>query len=419
MVGESLRPIVSEEEALWHYVIFSSALLRRIGLLFSHYQVSLCTEQGTHTADWLPFMGSMNDQGHYYKLREITDKGIPPLQSIHQLLARQLMPAEGFAWIARNPMALLAWLGVVEGESSGGVSYSMVALSEKQLYVLAQQEELLEELFHAESLEALLKMTQLSEQELLKLLPPLHGIEIDTSELAIEFFDWLKNNRNEEGLEFLISEKQYLLSPVSLAFLARECPGMFKNWFNFYKKALRLGLTVLTPSDKALHTFLVRTLQMQPHTPAHTSVPASTHTPTQETKTTEMFHQTLHDHNEPNAPIKEDVRADAIVHQQNIAHTVETLNHQGLMVGALFGAAHYHAYTEKNIATTQHEAINQKQSSLSQDQFVIKEGQAHQVMLERQQQLQTRQQQLRRMVENQYPEAKVKVTSSFSYTKKT
>jgi hypothetical protein len=316
------------------------------------------------------------------------------------------MPAEGFAWIAKNPAAFAAWLGVVEGESSGGVSHQLLALSEKELYVLAQQEELLEQLFRAHSLEELLRLTGLTEQELLKLLPTLHGTENESSELAVEFFEWLER-QNQEGLLHLISERQYLLSPVSLAFLMHEAPGRFGNWFNFYKKSLTLGFTVLTPSDKALQTFLVQSTPVQAHTPAHAEIKT----------TTDLFHQTLHDKNEP-TPQPTNTTQDALIHQQHLEQTVQALNNRGLMVtGTLFGAAH-HVSTERNMTQTQQQQSQLTHSAEVRDQSAQLNDTLDQLFRQRTQQLATRQQQLRRMVETQYPQAENKARSSFSYSKK-
>ncbi|MFA6038489.1 MAG: TraI domain-containing protein [Legionellales bacterium] len=409
LVGESLRPIVNEQEALWYYAIFSSALLRRIGLIFSHYQVSICTEQGVHTKDWLPFDGSMNAQGNYYKLREITDKGIPAAQSINQLLARQLMPAAGFSWIATNPAALNAWLGIVDGESSGGVSHTLVALSEKLLYALAEQEALLEELFRQDKLEELLRITHLTEQELLKLLPPLHGERDPNNPLAVEFYDWL-DSKNLEGTDLLIAEQQYLLSPIAISAMMADAPAQFKNWFNFYKNGLKLGLTTLTPSDKALQTYLVKSTQV-----AKASAPIAA--PAAKSTADTLFHKTLHENAPPTAPAPNNT-PDAIKHQQNVEHTVHSLNNQGLMVGALFGSAHYHAYTARNLAATQKQQSNFSQMTVNEID-TTKDKVGHELFTKHKQQQELRQKQLRRQVEAQYPQATVTVKSNFSYGKRT
>ncbi|MGA2654860.1 MAG: TraI domain-containing protein [Gammaproteobacteria bacterium] len=405
LVGESLRPVVTDNEALWHYVTFSSALLRRIGLIFTHYQVSLCSEQGTHLKDWQPFEGSMNEQGNYYKLREITDKGIPPLPSINQLLARQLMPAEGFAWIAKNPEAFKAWLGVVEGESSGGVSHTFVALSEKILYELAQQEELLENLYRAESLQDLLRLTKLSEQELLRLLPPLHGEKDLGNPLALEFFEWFDEQKHQEGALLLINEQQYLLTPLGLTYMLAEAPPRFKNWFNFYKNGLMLGLTVLSPSDKALQSYLSKSNAMR----------ATTAVAPVATPKSEVFHKTLHENAKPTAaPV--DHSPEAIQHQQNVEHTVHALNNQGLMVGALFGSAHYHAYSARNVMTSQKQQTKYNSMQVN-EQHDLKDKTDFEFFVKQRQQL------LRDKVKIQYPlgpTAKETPTykSSFTYTNK-
>ncbi len=412
LVGESLHPILNKDEALWHYVAFSSALLRKIGLLFTDYQVSICNEQGVHQAEWMPFLGSMNTQGQYYKLREITNKGIPYSQGMNLLLARQLMPNEGFCWIASNPMALKEWLGVVEGESPGGVILQFLALSEKQLYELAKQEELLEELFRAQSLEELLRLTGLSEQELLKLLPPLHGAENDTTETAVAFFDWLEAQQEllqatgQTGSRLLLSERQYLLSPISLAFIARECPGLFSNWFNLYKKSMSLGFTPLTSSEKALRTFLTHSTILQQAT-----------TPVAKTSTTDLFHKTLHENAAPTVPSL-DTKKESITHQDNVKQTVQALNNQGLMVSNYMHSAYTRMQTTDAQQQQQHAQNLLTQYVDSKDYESKMSTLAHQLNLEYQQRMQTRQAQLHQMIQLQYPQPEPK-KSVFSYSMKT
>ncbi len=392
LVGESLHPVASQEEALWHYVVFSSALLRKIGLIFTHYKVSICNEQGQHTANWNAFNGAMKDQGNYYKLQEISTQDVPYTENISLLLARQLMPAEGFAWIASNPQALMAWLGIVEGEGSGGVSNRFVALSEQQLYELAAREALLEEFFHTEKLEDLLHAHNLTEQEFLALLPPLHGLETNvlmpTTQEGVAFYGWLNNgvhngtvdtNQTSSFVQISLGvQKQFLISASALAAFARTETAQHSqiNWTTLYKRALPLlGLTTLTPTDRSLQIFLARSAQMDNAAPTHA-------------------HKSI-----------EALQA-AQTQQRHTQQTISGFNYAGYVLGGMQGALNQTALGNRAAMQTQGLEIKAHQQLKDSEQIDKTLDLEKQDFYTRQEQmLAARQQQLRTQLAQQYPVA--------------
>lgn len=398
LVGASLHPIVAKQEALWHYVVFSSALLRRIGLLFTHYQVSLCNEQGQHRALWRPFAGPISTQASYYKLQDVLND-TTYAESITHLLAKQIMPDEGFAWIASDKDALMTWLGIVEGERGGGVSHQLVILSEKLIYEQTAREAILEEIFRTEKLEELLKARILTEKELLALLLPLHGLEKNDTEQSIAFYDWLNNEiksgalttNQANSLVQVTPNKQYLIAPEVLALYAQKQRHIGDvQWFNMYKNAVSLGLNVLSASDRALGSFLVNSAHLrQGH----------------ERSTAELFHQALQG-GANTTQVQRTLTKDAITHGQTMQENVASINTHGFMLSSLFNNVQQTAHLNKLASQAPFIEGAEKVGFQQQDRLLRAEDSARldHLLQQQQQSLETRQRELRSSLEKQYQE---------------
>jgi hypothetical protein len=415
LVGETLHPIITKQEALWHYVLFSSALLSKVGLLFTHYQVSICNEQGQHQAAWNPFAGPISEQGSYYKLQDVQTQDTVFTKSINQLIARQIMPEEGFAWIASDKDALLLWLGIVEGEQGGGVSLQFLALSEKQLYDLKRIENILEKIFLDEKLEALLLEQKITEQELLALLPLLHGEEKTDNELSVIFYDWLntqiktgvfKTNQADSLVFIDNTTKQYVIAPQVLALFAQTQRERGQtHWMKLYQNAIHLGLTTLTASDLSQRAIVSGLMQAR----------LANHR-----ATNELFHQTLHDKAQVTTNIDSEVKG-AQMHKEALQQTVASMNRQGYMLGGIFGSMRDHLYAEKYVGQQHHQDVQNKLDVQSQDLAIKKTDEQYQHRLvEQQKHIESRHKELRAALEKQYTaqshKAGIYTTSQFTYT---
>jgi hypothetical protein len=106
------------------YAIFTAALFRDVSHVITNHKVVLCEEDGRFIDEWHPFTGSMTGKAEFYKLY--------PLAPIYQrldntltpLLARQLMPEEGFLWITSDLQLYADWLDYLSGEDGQGGSVS-------------------------------------------------------------------------------------------------------------------------------------------------------------------------------------------------------------------------------------------------------------------------------------------------------
>lgn len=103
----------SEEQKLWQYALLSASLLQGIGKLQTDYSVELFDCNGTFLKQWNPLLENLVATGSYYlySFQKESDRDFRCRLNI--LLASQLMPASGFAWIASNPQVLEIWLALL------------------------------------------------------------------------------------------------------------------------------------------------------------------------------------------------------------------------------------------------------------------------------------------------------------------
>lgn len=111
--------LLSEEQKLWLYALFSAGILQGVGKLQIDYRVDLFDLNGQLLKQWSPLLESMASIGSYYQF-EFQPEGEDNLRCrLNILLARQLIPASGFAWIISNPHVLAVWLALLSEDVRG------------------------------------------------------------------------------------------------------------------------------------------------------------------------------------------------------------------------------------------------------------------------------------------------------------
>ncbi len=112
---------LSEEQKLWQYALYSAGILQGVGKLFVDYKVNLFDANGQLLKEWNPLLESMSGNGHYYQHEFQKEPEIEFRRRLNLLLAKALMPAAGFSWIASNSQVLEIWLALLhEDERSAG-----------------------------------------------------------------------------------------------------------------------------------------------------------------------------------------------------------------------------------------------------------------------------------------------------------
>lgn len=109
----------SEEQKLWQYALYSAALLQSIGKLQIDYQVKLYDSNGQFLASWNPLLNSLASAGSYYTYEFENEVEIDFRRRLNLLIARLLMPASGFTWIASNREVLAVWLALLNEDYHG------------------------------------------------------------------------------------------------------------------------------------------------------------------------------------------------------------------------------------------------------------------------------------------------------------
>lgn len=109
----------SEEQKLWQYVLFSAAILQGIGKLQIDFHIDLYDNQGQVLKQWNPLLDNLVSTGSYYSYEFQKEADEDFRRRLNLLLARLLMPANGFAWIASNPEVLAVWLALLNEDIEG------------------------------------------------------------------------------------------------------------------------------------------------------------------------------------------------------------------------------------------------------------------------------------------------------------
>lgn len=104
---------VTEEQLVWLYALFSAALLKGIGKLQIDYQIECFDATGQSLRQWNPLLEPISKVGSHYRFTFLNEHDDNLRCRLNLLLARQLMPAGGFMWIASNPDVLKVWLALL------------------------------------------------------------------------------------------------------------------------------------------------------------------------------------------------------------------------------------------------------------------------------------------------------------------
>lgn len=108
---------LSEEQKLWVYALFSAGILQGIGKLQTDYRVDIFDDNGQLLKQWSPLLESMESVGSHYQFEFQPEAEADLRRRLNLLMARFLMPANGFAWIISNPEVLAVWLALLNEDA--------------------------------------------------------------------------------------------------------------------------------------------------------------------------------------------------------------------------------------------------------------------------------------------------------------
>lgn len=259
--------------ALWTYALFTLGLFYGIGEMGATYWITVTDDRGHNGIRWIPFQEPMARFGSHYRYSfefmsrdDLAQKSAP-------ILARQLMPYEGFTWIANDKEVFEYWLRILQNihTDTGILARFLLPVHD----VLINQDRprvgalntpswVTEEIEHNAKTTSDSKDTpakeSLTEKErsLAHLNAEIALKDIDmtgasTTEIGELFIHWLRIgiigqsitvNRNKSSVN-ITSEGLLLLSPEIFMAFVKSNPNLAVTWHEIYKNVANSGYSWL------------------------------------------------------------------------------------------------------------------------------------------------------------------------------
>ena len=111
-----------DADPLVNYAIFTAGLFFDVAKVISQQKIVISNEMGHYLNDWYPYSGSMVAQGvEFYKMYPFNTTVYQALNhDAAALLARQMMPKDGFLWLSSDIDLFIDWLDALRGEAGQG-----------------------------------------------------------------------------------------------------------------------------------------------------------------------------------------------------------------------------------------------------------------------------------------------------------
>lgn len=242
--------ILSEEQKLWQYALFSAAVLQGIGKLFIDYQINLFDAQGHLLKPWNPLAESLITTGSYYDYEFLKDSDIAFRRRLNLLMARAMMPTSGFTWIASNPEVLAIWLALLnEDQRSAGTLGALLVRADAMA---------IQRYFNELMLRRAARGGHHGRKGAFSGVVPESIAEKDLA-VGAEFIQWLYNALDKGVI--MINQAPLMMVPGGLLMcqemfqlFAREHPE-FKNWQAAQSGFIALGLHQLAADGGIMSRF--------------------------------------------------------------------------------------------------------------------------------------------------------------------
>ena len=238
---------LSEEQKLWLYALMTAAILQGIGKLQLDYQVDLYDVNGQQLKQWNPLLESLAAVGSYYQYTFEGEHEDGLRRRLNLLLARMLMPASGFAWIASNPQVLAVWLALLNEDWQSAGTLGAILIRADAIAI--------QRYFSEFMIKGRGRVNRIS-----TFVDTAPESLIDKERLTgIEFIKWL-TNALEKG-QIMINKAPLFMVPGGLlmsvemyALFMREHPE-YKNWQAVQKGILALGMHQVGPEGSVTSRF--------------------------------------------------------------------------------------------------------------------------------------------------------------------
>lgn len=252
---------LSEEQKLWQYALLSAAILRGLGKLYIDYKVEIFDEQARLTKEWNPLLDSLLGSGSYYRFEFDNEQEEDFRKRLNLLIARLIMPAPAFAWLAANPDVLSVWLALLNEDYEGAGTLGAILIRADAIAIARS--------FNLMGLRGLGNRSgRFGRVGSFSGGQPESVVEME-QQLGLEFLQWL--TKSLESGQIVVNRPPLFMVPGGMLMTTdmfrlfiREHPE-FKNWMAVQNAFLSLGLHGLNAegglesrfeqqSNKQIHT---------------------------------------------------------------------------------------------------------------------------------------------------------------------
>ncbi len=244
---------LSEEQQLWWYALFSAGLLRGIGKLPLDYEVELYNEHGHLIKTWEPLREPLVNTAHAYKFDTVNNNRDESFrQRLNIILAQQLMPKDGFAWLTSNLDVFEVWLALLHEDSASSGSLGLIL---DRADDIAIQEDLINLLPEAHR-------SKHAAGRPSSFMDPQDSWSDREQLIGTAFLRWLMENLESGKLTFnqhplLNVAGGTLVGPDSFKLFVRESP-LFKNWMAVKQGLMSLGIHDKAPGVSAENSLVLK-----------------------------------------------------------------------------------------------------------------------------------------------------------------
>jgi hypothetical protein len=231
-------------EPIWIYVLASAAILFDVAKTTEERTIILCNNKGEFYKKWLPYEGTLVDEGKYYKMRRGGGIAAWVSRKVTTLLAYKLMPYEGFKWLAGNTKAFNVWLALLNDDSKGAGEYALL---------FDKMHDLLKDFL---------------EHETVPFDPEVEPIEASDFDAGEEFAKWLRDGIENDAIKVNSADAKVHVTEEGLfidASLFHEFSDFcnsregfkerFQEWRVVFKQFNHIGFTKLSGYDYKFEQF--------------------------------------------------------------------------------------------------------------------------------------------------------------------
>ncbi len=258
---------LTQPQTLWAYAIFTASLLHDIGKLVTDFIIEIYDQHHKLIKIWNPFDGAMLTQGTSYDYDFDTSQPDTFKRRCTILLARQLMPAEGFRWIASNKDVLAVWLALLDDDQRGAGTLGIALWRADAQAIKADFDRMPVKEFKAPEAYKLSQMSSTFSPNI-----PTGDADAKPGEATVagrEMLKWLCQRLGEQsimnnksplfyvpgGLLMNADMFKYFMSDAINADFLRRNP-QYRTWQSVRESFIQMGIHENGPGNQATQTFI-------------------------------------------------------------------------------------------------------------------------------------------------------------------